>query len=425
MAADQTSDLDDAFTGVSDHYRGTLEDPHPVYKKFRAENPVYAGNFMAEMGVPSIAGPAANRPTFTLFKHADTMRVMRDAKTFTSGFIAEGLGAFLDGLILTGMDGLDHKKARALLAPAFTPSAINAWRGDRIDRVIREEFVAPLAAAGKRADLMEMGLAFPVRVIYALIGLPENQPEMIQQFASWALHILAGPQVDPDKAAAARAKAGLAIKGLYDAMLPVVQQRRAEGAIGSDLISHLLRLDDEGQKLTDHEVVTFVRSLLPAAAETTTRTFGTLMTYLLENPAVLETIRADRSLVPKAIDEAVRIEPTATFKVRQASQEVEIRGVTIPEGAMVSCIVSSANRDEDVFENADVFDPFRPAKPSFGFGFGTHMCIGLFVAKAEIEAALNAILDLMPNVRLDPDKPAPKITGLQLRGPHQVHVIWD
>ncbi|MCY1222305.1 Pulcherriminic acid synthase [compost metagenome] len=215
-----------------------------------------------------------------------------------------------------------------------------------------------------------------------------------------------------------------AAQALYDVVKVVVAQRRSEGATGDDLISRLIRAEYEGRSLDDHEITTFVRSLLPAASETTTRTFGTLMTLLLERPELLARIREDRSLVPKAIDEAVRYEPVATFKVRQAAKDVEIRGVAIPQGAMVSCIVTSANRDEDAFENADTFDIDRRAKPSFGFGFGPHMCIGQFVAKTEINCALNAILDLMPNIRLDPDKPAPEIIGAQLRGPHHVHVIW-
>jgi len=212
---------------------------------------------------------------------------------------------------------------------------------------------------------------------------------------------------------------------LYDAIKEVVVQRRAEGAEGDDLISRLIRAEYEGRSLDDHEVTTFVRSLLPAAGETTTRTFGTLMVQLLENPDVLERVRADRGLVNKAIDESIRYEPVATFKVRQAANATEIRGVQIPKGAMVSCIVSSANRDEEAFVNADKFDIDRKPRPSFGFGFGPHMCIGQFVAKTEINCALNAILDLMPNLRLDPSKPAPKITGAQLRGPHELHVLWD
>ncbi len=153
-----------------------------------------------------------------------------------------------------------------------------------------------------------------------------------------------------------------AAQALYDVVKVVVSQRRAEGASGDDLISRLINAEYQGRSLDDHEIATFVRSLLPAASETTTRTFGTLMSLLLQNPDVLERVRNDRSLVNKAIDEAVRFEPVATFKVRQAAKDLEIRGVAIPKGAMVQCIVTSANRDEDAFENADTFDIDRKAQ---------------------------------------------------------------
>jgi cytochrome P450 len=177
--------------------------------------------------------------------------------------------------------------------------------------------------------------------------------------------------------------------------------------------------------LDDHEIATFVRSLLPAAGETTTRTFGSIMTLLLERPELLERVRNDRSLVPKAIDEAIRFEPVATFKVRQASKDLQLAGVDIPKGAMVQCIVISANRDEQVFADSETFNIDRDLKPSFGFGFGPHTCIGQFIAKAELQVAVNAILDLLPGLRLDPDRPAPVIAGAQLRGPHSVAVVWD
>jgi len=99
--------------------------------------------------------------------------------------------------------------------------------------------------------------------------------------------------------------------------------------------------------------------------------------------------------------------------------------VTIPKGSFVQCMVISANRDEDVFEHADVFDIDRRTKLSFGFGFGPHMCIGQFVAKLELNCAVNALLDLLPNLRLDPHHPAPVIEGAQLRGAAHIHVIWD
>ncbi|MBG6961286.1 cytochrome P450 [Pseudomonas aeruginosa] len=424
MSGPAQSNLEQVFADVASNYRGADIDLHAVYREMREKSPVLPENFMARLGVPSIAGLDPDRPVFTLFKYDDVMAVMRDASNYTSGFIAEGLGAFFDGLILTAMDGDAHKSMRTLLQPVFMPETVNRWKETKIDRVIREEYLQPMVAS-KKADIMEFALYFPIRVIYSLIGFPEDRPEEIEQYAAWALAILAGPQVDPEKAAAARGAAMEAAQALYDVVKVVVAQRRAAGATGDDLISRLISAEYEGRSLDDHEIATFVRSLLPAASETTTRTFGTLLTLLLERPELLARIRADRSLVNKAIDEAVRYEPVATFKVRQTAKDVVIRGVSIPKGAMVSCIVSSANRDEDAFENADTFDIDRRAKPSFGFGFGPHMCIGQFVAKTEINCALNAVLDLMPNIRLDPDKPAPEIIGAQLRGPHQVHVIWD
>ena len=424
MSESAKSDLEKVFADVASNYQGSDIDLHATYATMRKETPVLEANFMEQLGVPSIAGVDPDRPCYTLFKYEDVMKVMRDSAQFTSGFIAEGLGAFFDGLILTAMDGDLHKSMRNLLQPVFLPETVNRWKEERIDKVIREEFIKPMLPH-KGADLMDFALYFPIRVIYSLIGFPEDKPEKIKQYAAWALAILAGPQVDPAKAEAAKKAAMEAVVALYDAIKEVVIQRRAEGGEGDDLISRLIRAEYEGRSLDDHEVTTFVRSLLPAAGETTTRTFGTLMVLLLENPDVLERVKADRGLVNKAIDESIRYEPVATFKVRQAAEATEIRGVQIPKGAMVSCIVSSANRDEDAFVDADKFDIDRKPQPSFGFGFGPHMCIGQFVAKTEINCALNAILDLMPNLRLDPSKPAPKITGAQLRGPHELHVLWD
>lgn len=302
------------------------------------------------------------------------------------------------------------------------PDTVNKWR-PKMERIVREEYLQPLVPQG-RADLMDFGLHFPIRLIYALIGFPDDEPARVQQYAAWALAILAGPQVNPEKAAQARAGAMAAAKALYDAVKVAVVQVRALGAAGDDLISRLIRAEYEGHRRDDHEVTTFVCSLLPAAGETTTRTFGSTMVLLLERPELLAQVRADRSLVRKVIDEAVRFEPVATFKVHQAAQDLELGGTAIPKGAMVQVIVASANRDEEAFEHSATFDIHRKLKPSFGFGFGPHMCIGQFIAKTELTVAINAVLDLLPNLCLDPDAPPPKITGAQLRGPHNVPVVW-
>jgi cytochrome P450 len=415
--------LESVYSSVSDTYKGSGEDLYALCRTMRHTQPVYEGNFIGRFGVPTNAGmQAVSRPTVALFRYHDIMSVLKDATNFTSGFIAEGLGAVFDGLIILAMDGDQHRKVRALLQPAFMPETVNKWR-PKIDRIMREDFLKPMIAA-HRADLMGFGLDFPIRVIYGVMGFPED-PVTYRQYAAWGLAILAANQIDPTKLAEARHQAGLALKGLYDSIKAFVIEQRAQGATGDDLVGRLIRAEYEGRRLDDHEVVTFVRSLFPAATETTTRSFSSVMTLLLSDEALLARVRADRTLVPKLIDESVRFEPVSTFKVRESARDTEIGGVKIPKGAFVQCMVASANRDESVFENADTFDIGRRQKPSFGFGFGPHMCIGQFVAKLELQCAINAILDLFPNVRLDPSKPKPRIEGAMLRGASSLPVIWD
>lgn len=417
--------LEKAFAALSKNYRGLDVDLYAVSREKRQTTPVMEGDFMASLSVPTHAGQRHGHPTYAVFKYNDIKAVLQDAATFTSGFIAKGLGTFFggDGLIIIAMDGDQHRKARGLLQPVFTPQSVNPWRVE-IERSIREEFIAPLVP-NKRADLMDFALYFPIRVIYALIGFPQENIGDFYEYAAMGLTILAGPKNDPAEEEAARQNAVSASQGLYDAVIKLVAQRRAEGANGDDLISRLIRAEFEDRRLDDMEIATFVRSLVAAGGETTTRTFSSVMTLLLLRPELLARVRDDRSLVSKLIDEAIRFEPTSTVKVRQAARDVEIGGVKIPQGALVQCVIASANRDEDVFENADEFDIDRKLKPSFTFGYGPHMCIGQFVAKLELSAAVNAVLDLFPNVRLDPDQPAPEIQGGQLRGASSIPVIWD
>ncbi len=176
------SALERAFAGVANNYGGNDVDLYPIYREMRKNSPIIAEDFMSKIGVPNIARYDAERKTFTVFKHKDVMAVLRDATNYTSGFIAEGLGAFFDGLILTGMDGEAHRRARALLQPIFMPDVVNTWRDSKMDPIVRNEYLKPLVPQHK-ADLMDFGLHFPIRLIYALIGFPDDQPE--KRWPSW------------------------------------------------------------------------------------------------------------------------------------------------------------------------------------------------------------------------------------------------
>ena len=164
--------------------------------------------------------------------------------------------------------------------------------------------------------------------------------------------------------------------------------------------------------------------LLLAAGETTTRSFANMMVQLLEFPDVLEEVRQDRSLVPKAVIETMRRDPTAGAVARIAARDMEIGETTIPKGTAVLLSIASANRDPDTYEQPDRLWLKRPMRPLLSFGFGPHMCMGMHMAMAEMEVALDAMLDL-PNLRFDPAYPRPEIRGLNMRGPDAIHVLWD
>ena len=409
------------FAAVSDLFGTDIEDPHTLYAEYRRTMPVMEGDILASFNVPSQADYSnLGRQVFTLFKHRDVLAVLRDPATFTSTLLNEGLGQFLGGFLLTGMEDAQHKLTRNLLAPAFSPKAIQEWKA--LLTPVAKEAVEAIAPR-KRADLIaELLLPLPVRMIYEIIGFPKDE-EQTQRFAACAMRILVGPQCDPEKARISMESAFKAAQELYDDTLDVVRRRRAEGSVGNDLIGYLLRANDNGRTLDDAHVTELIRQFLPAAAETTTRSFGSTLVALLQRPALLDRVRADRTLVPKVVNEGMRWETASQFLARQATIDVEIRGVKIPAGAALSLASGSANRDEEVFDDPDAFDIDRPQKINLGFGAGPHLCLGMQIAKSEMEAILNGLLDL-PDLRLDPDTPPPVIVGAQLRGPRVLNVVW-
>lgn len=412
------------FAAITDTFGGDFADVHSLYRELRRTTPVMEGDILARYDVPSQADYSGlGREVYTLFKHEDVSAVLRDPSTYTSGLLNEGIGQFLGGFMLTAMDGEEHKLARNLLAPAFSPVALKKWR-DLVKPVVVRELIAPLTAA-KRCDLIaDVLLPAPIRLIYEILGFP-NDPAQVEQFAAWAMRILVGPQRDPEKAKITMEAAFKASHDIHEHVMRIVAARRTAGAEGNDLIAHLLRANYAGRTLSDEEISAFVRQLLPAAAETTTRSFGSMLVAVLQRPALLARVRADRSLIPKVIDEGMRWETAAQFLARQCAKDVEIRGVKIPKGAALSLACGSANRDEAVFDNPDEFDIDRARKPNIGFGYGAHLCLGMMVAKMEMDCLLDAMLDAWPGLRLDPQAPPPQIVGMQLRGPRAVHVVWD
>jgi cytochrome P450 len=213
-----------------------------------------------------------------------------------------------------------------------------------------------------------------------------------------------------------------AAQDLVTYLTPLMEHRKAEPT--NDLLSKLVHAEVEGSRLTDEEVLGFLRLLLPAGAETTYRLTGSCLYALLAYPEVYEEVRADRSAIELLIEETLRWESPVQFVSREPTEDVEISGHPVPAGAMLSVVVGSANRDERHYTDPDRFELRRKNDDHLAFGFGAHFCAGSHLALLEARLALNALLDRLPNLRLDPAEEC-HVVGLAFRSPDRLPVLFD
>jgi cytochrome P450 len=338
-------------------------------------------------------------------------KVLRSpGRPFSSHAYANTMGIVMGHSILE-MDEPEHAKYRTTLEAAFSRKAMERWEREIITPTIQHH-IDRFAERG-RADLVrEFTFPYPVHVITGLLGLP---PEDLPQFHRWAIELI-NVSFDPPRGLAASQK-------LHDYFVEVIEERR-NAEQRDDLISVLAHSEVEGRPLDNEEICAFLRLLLPAGAETTFRSSGNLLCGLLTHPDQLEAVRKDRSLIPQAIDETLRWEGPLTSIIREVSQETDLYGTKVPAGAAVMVCVGSANHDESRWDDPEEFNIFRKRFPAVAFGFGPHVCLGQHLARMEMTTALNALLDRLPNLRLDPDAETPKISGLMFRSPTTLPVVF-
>jgi len=204
----------------------------------------------------------------------------------------------------------------------------------------------------------------------------------------------------------------------------ILEDRRR--APRGDLISELAQAELDGEHLSDEEIFSFVRLLLPAGVETTYRSTGNLLMMLLSNPEQLDAVRADRALVPAAIEESLRYETPLLTITRLATRDTDIDGVAVPAGSTVMLMLGAANREETRYPDPDTFDLRRAEpRPHISFGQGPHICLGMHLARMEMRVALSLLLDRLPALRLDPDADDPHIRGQVFRSPTAIPVLFD
>ena len=305
-----------------------------------------------------------------------------------------------------------------LFQKAFMPQTVARWGEELVPRVVGS--LIDLFADRGHAELVgEFTSLYPFHVIYGQLHMPAEDRAVFHKLAVGLVCL----GVDHPHALEAKNKLG-------DYFSVLLQERRAaleSGVLsaGDDLISLLAVAEVDGERLPDEIAVSFLRQLMQAAGDNTYRSTGALLVGLLTHPEQLEAVRGDRALVPQAVEEALRWDGPLTIETREAVRDVVLDGVAIPAGSMIDVAIGSANRDPARYDNPDDFNIGRKAERHMTFAYGPHVCIGQHLARLEMTRALNALLDRLPNLRLDPDKPAPRVVGLNSRAPPAIHVLFD
>jgi cytochrome P450 len=374
-----------------------VRDVHSVYARLRRESPV---EFVkSELG-----------QTWLITRYDDVNRILHDAKTFSSAANARGIGVII-GRTIIEMDGEDHLHQRRLITPSFSPRAVRdraaAVIDDSIDSLI-DEF-----ANDGQADLVrQFTFTFPIRVIANLIGVPIDD---FHQFHTWALQLLSVHE-DPEAGFAAA-------KHIVDHLKPVIEERRRKPC--GDLISTLASAEIDNEKLVEEEILSFLRLLLPAGAETTYRFTGTILHALLTHADARQAVEENPARLDDVLEEALRWEAPVQFVSRETTCAVELSGQTIPAGSLIMTALGSANRDESHFANPDSFDIDRPNNHEhLAFAFGAHYCLGTHLARQEARSAVARLFARLPNLRLAPDAQS-EIAGVAFRSPDQLPVLFD
>jgi cytochrome P450 len=387
---------------------GYTDDPYPKWHELREQAPVHEGIVHELTGYPgdwTFQGlPYPDHPHFSTFSYEVCDAAFRDAEVFASAPAEEPSdnreAAVMNSILMMG--GAQHRRYRALVQPSFVPAKAQWWITNWIEQTVHalnDNFVDD----GHAELNVDFAAAIPVLTITGSFGVSVEQALIIREFL-----MSDTPRV-------------------FAILEPIIAARRE--APTDDLISVLVEAeytDDDGvvHRLSDAEILSFAMLLLAAGSGTTWKQMGITLAAILERPDVLAAVRADHALVRSAIEESLRWAPTDPMFSRHVTRDTEFFGMDIPQGSVIHLCLGAANRDPARWERPDEYDIARPPRPSLGFGSGPHVCLGMHVARAEMNVGITALLDRLPNLRLDPDVEPPRYIGMYERGATAIPVVF-
>ena len=356
--------------------------PHHALAELRRSTPVYFQEMPGEPGY------------WNVLKHADVVHVAREPKLFSA---SEG-GVVLENLdperlemmrnMLLAMDPPRHGDYRRPIAPRFKRRVIAGMEGEI--RGICRDIMTRAGDEGDVEFVHDVTSALPSRVIGRLMGLPEDDLPMIHRLAEMNTS-------GQDSDYATDVSQGTIDMALY-AIEFAARRRREEPR--PDLTTLLLETDFNGHMMTDIDFGSFFVQLVTAGNDTTKTMLSSGLLELLRHPDQLAELRAEASLIPGAIEEILRYANPLHYFRRTATADTVLRGVPISAGDKVSMCYTSANRDEDVFDDPDRFDIHRSPNPQLSFGIAEHFCLGVHLARLEGRVFFEELLATFPTIEL-------------------------
>ena len=365
--------MDPAITPDYLSTREVIADPYPAYRQLRDQSPF---NYL---DLPAGTVPGVDQPgrSWAVMKYADVYAILRDHERFSHKRNPRLVTAF-PPLVLIFDDPPRHTRLRRLVNKTFTLKRIEAltpWINGVANELLDE------AGRGDIDIVERYAIPLPVKVIARLLGIPGNDYE---RFKHWSDAFLALVWIDNDQRVAS-------IQAMVEYFGKIAAARRARSA--EDLITALVEAEVEGEKLEEWEILGLCMLLLIAGNETTTNLLSNMFNLLAACPELWVQLRNDRTLVEPVIEETLRYESPVHRISRTATADVEVSGVRIPAGDLVTVYFAAANRDPREFPNPDEFRLDRELGNHVAFGAGIHYCLGAPLARAEARVSLNAFLD--------------------------------
>jgi cytochrome P450 len=360
-------------------------DPYPTLHEIRSAAPV----LRSSLG------------TWVLTRYDDCFAVLRDprcGKNWSGLMMQAGFDDWQEHVSLGYGDKSllfanppQHTRLRRLVAKAFTPRTVDRLRAGMNQTI--EALLDPLVEAGGGDLLDALAFPLPVTVIGDLLGVPEADRAQFRDAVRLNTKTLEMNVTRDDVE-----KADVAAQWMVDYFLALLADKRRTPA--DDMMSAMALAEEGGDRLTDEEIVQMSSLLFAAGFETTTNLIGNGVFHLLEHPAELERLAADRSLLANAVEELVRYDGSILLTGRSTFEDIEVAGVTIPAGSGVVTLLGAANRDPGKFESPDRLDVARPGVEPLSFGSGIHYCLGANLARVEAALAIDHLLTRCPRLAL-------------------------